>query len=176
MAALSFQPYATLQQQSMVLVGEPMEITLINFEVNTFVTLELVSTSTGAALPSTPDVTFESTVIPTSNVHVVFITFLQTTYVMAQDEGLYVRASCGNTIINSGIFHVVFNVSVCNGSVKVDLAKDVHDIEFLMKLLEAFTRLTDKLREEIHHLRMGVLQNISQPDSPTITGLSTYNF
>ena len=81
MAAISFQPYASLQNQSMVLVGEPVEISLINFELDTFVTLELVSANTGEVLRNTSDVKFESVVIPTSKVHVVPFTFLQTTYI-----------------------------------------------------------------------------------------------
>lgn len=167
MAAISFQPYASLQNQSMVLVGEPMEVTLINFELNTFVTLELVSAKTGEVLQHTSDVKFESVVIPTSKVHVVPITFLQTTYVMSQDEGIYIRASSGTAIITSSLcFHVVFNVSVCNGSVRVDTTDDVNDMEVLFHLLKAYSRLTDIQRKEIHRLRVGVLEQMSCPESP----------
>lgn len=172
MAAISFQPYASLQNQSMVLVGEPVEISLINFELDTFVTLALVSAKTGEVLCNTSDVKFESVVIPTSKVHVVPFTFLQTTYVMAQDEGIYIRASSGNAMITSSLcFHVVFNVSVCNGSVRVDTTDDVNDMEVLFNLLKAYSRLTDIHREEIHRLRVGVLEQMSCPESPMFRGL-----
>lgn len=172
MAAISFQPYASLQNQSMVLVGEPMEVSLINFELNTFVTLELVSAKTGEVLCNTSNVKFESAVIPTSKLHVVPFTFLQTTYVMAQDEGIYIRASSGNTKITSSLcFHVVFNVAVCNGSVRVDTTDDIQDIEVLYNLLKAYSRLTDIYIEEIHRLRVGVLEQMSCPESPMFRGL-----
>jgi len=167
MATISFQPYASLQNQSMVLVGEPMEVSLINFELNTFVTLELVSAKTGEVVRNTSDVKFESVVIPTSKLHVVPITFLQTTYVMSQHEGIYIRASSGTAIITSSLcFHVVFNVSVCNGCVRVDTTDDVNDIEVLYNLLKAYLRLTDIQREEIHRLRVGVLDQMSCTESP----------
>ena len=162
MAAISFQPYASLRNQSMVLVGEPMEVTLINFELHTFVKLQLVSAKTGEVLCNTSDVKFESLVIPTSKVHVVPFTFLQTTYVMAHDDGIYIRASYSNAIITSSLsFHVVFNVSVCNGSVRVDTTEDVNDMEVLFNLLKAYSRLTDIQREEIHRLRVGVLEEMA---------------
>jgi hypothetical protein len=172
MAAISFQPYASLQNQSMVLVGEPMEVTLINFELNTFVKLELVSAKTGEVLCNTSDVKFESVVIPTSKVHLVPFTFLQTTYVMAQDDGIYIRASYDNAMITSSLsFHVVFNVSVCKGSVRVDTTEDVNDVEVLFNLLQAYSRLTDIQREEIHRLRVGVLEEMACPESPMFRGL-----
>ncbi len=162
MAAISFQPYATLQNQSMVMVGEPMEVSLINFELNTLVMLELVSAKTDEVVRNTSDVKFESVVIPTSKVHVVPFTFLQTTYVMGKDEGIYIRASSGNAMMTSSLhFHVVFNISVCNGSVRVDTTRDVHDMENLFNLLKAYSRLTDILREEIHRLRGIVLEQMS---------------
>jgi len=164
MAAISFQPYATLQNQSMMMVGEPMEVTLVNFELNTLVMLELVSAKTGEVLTHTWDVKFESAVIPTSNIHVVPITFLQTTYVMGKDEGIYIRASSGNAMMASSLhFHVVFNISVCNGSIRVDTTRDVHDMENLFNLLKAYSRLLDILTEEIHRLRVGVLKDMSCP-------------
>lgn len=166
MAAISFQPYATLQQQSMLLVGEPLEVTLFNFNLNTLVTLELVSANTGATLSDTADVKFESLVVPTSNVHVVPITFLQTTHVMMEDEGLYIRAYSGNAIVKSRIFHVVLNVLVCNGVVRVDTTEDVQDVEVLLNMLHASFRLTDIQRQEIARLRLGILNQISCPESP----------
>jgi hypothetical protein len=172
MAAISFSPYATLQGQNMVLVGESMEVTLVNFEANAFVTLELVSALTGETLSNTWDVKFESAVIPTSKVHVVPITFLQTTYVMGQDQGIYIRASSGNAMITTSLyFHVVFNVCVCNGSVRVDIVRDVDDMEVLFGLLKAYSRFTDIQTEEIHRLRIKLLQNVSCPDSPLFRGV-----
>ena len=139
-----------------------MEVSLINFELNTLVMLELVSAKTDEVVRNTSDVKFESVVIPTSKVHVVPFTFLQTTYVMGKDEGIYIRASSGNAMMTSSLhFHVVFNISVCNGSVRVDTTRDVHDMENLFNLLKAYSRLTDILREEIHRLRGIVLEQMS---------------
>ena len=172
MAALSFIPYATLQGQNMALVGEPMEVILVNFEANTLVTLELVSALTGETLSNTWDVKFESAVIPTSNTHVVPITFLQTTYVMGQDQGIYIRSSSDNAMIATSLyFHVVFNICVCNGSVMVDTTGYVDDMEILFNLMKASSRLTDIQREEIHRLRVQVLQDLSCPESPMFRGM-----
>lgn len=166
MAAISFQPYATLEQQNMALVGKPLHVTLVNFNRNTLVTLELVSAKTGCALSNTTDIKFEATVIPTSNAHVMEFTFLQTTYVMMEEQGIYIRASSGNTSVNSIPFHVIFNVAVCNGSVRIDTVNDVQDLEFMYNLLDATFRYIEKLRDEIDRLRKKILQPC--PDTPIL--------